>query len=131
MCCLVRRGHPRIADTITVEQFQAEQHVLLNHRRFNLTLADYFILQRLAARSVYCEHSSELSILATVSESDAIAILPRSFVEKYQDTFSLCAIDIPYKTRPIDQHMIWTKKFDQAPAHQWLRQTIAAAAAKL
>ncbi|CAH0991203.1 HTH-type transcriptional regulator LeuO [Sinobacterium norvegicum] len=124
MCCLVRKNHPRITDSISIEQFEAEQHVLLSHRRFNLTLADYFILQRLDARPTYCEHSSEFSILATVSECDAIAILPRGLVEKHQDKFGVRAIDIPYKTRPIELNMIWAKKFDQAPAHRWLRETI-------
>lgn len=121
---LVRQDHPRITDPISEEEYYAEEHILLNLRLFDLPLDDYFIINRLNSRKIYCEHSSEISMLSTVADTDAIAIMPKRVIDHFQHLFKIRKVSLPFKTRPVEYHMIWPKKLSQSPAHQWLRSTI-------
>lgn len=124
LVCVVRKGHPRISNTLSREQYFSEKHIVLNMRRGNLSMVDFLTDEVLPHREVYCEQSSILAMLATVANCDAIAVAAQTFSQEYAELFGLQVLQPPLDTRAINYHMVWSKKLDRNPASIWLRNTL-------
>lgn len=124
LSCVVSQDHPRISNRISREQYFNEKHAYLNMRRLNLALVDYFTDEILPRRKMYSEHGSIMSMLTTISESDAIGIAPTDYAQQYAPLLKLQTLPLPLACKPIDTYMIHTKKLNNNPANKWLRDTL-------
>lgn len=124
LSCIVSKRHPRIQQRISREQYFAEKHTYLNMRRINLALIDYFADEILPRRKMYSEHGSIMSMLTTISVSEAIGIAPTNYAEQYASLLGLQILPVPLACKPIDIYMVHTKKLHNNPANKWLRDTL-------
>ncbi|WP_426414896.1 LysR family transcriptional regulator [Aestuariirhabdus sp. LZHN29] len=131
ICCVVRQGHPRIRGQINADQYYQEMHVLLTLRRHSLTVADILTREVLRPRSIYCEHNSLVSMLATVGRSDAIGVSSTSLAQQYQQAFELQILPLPFSADPVPIYLVWATRLHNHPAQQWLRMTLERVAAKI
>ncbi|RRJ83195.1 LysR family transcriptional regulator [Aestuariirhabdus litorea] len=131
ICCIARRGHPRIEGTLDREGYYREEHVIFNLRRQNITLADLLIRERLRPRRIYCEHGSLIGMLATVGRSNAIGVTSVAMARQYQESFGLQVLPLPFIADPVRVHLVWTARMEHHPAQQWLRTTLQQVAGQL
>ncbi|QFU23702.1 LysR family transcriptional regulator [Shewanella eurypsychrophilus] len=124
LVCVVRKGHPRISDSISREQYFAEKHIILNLKRGNLSVVDFLTDEVLPTREVYSEQASLLAMLATASKSDAITLASYSYAKEYAELFGLQVLTLPLDVNPIQYHMVWSSKLSRNPANMWLRETL-------
>ncbi|WP_028864749.1 LysR family transcriptional regulator [Psychromonas aquimarina] len=122
--CVVRKGHPRINGSISIDQYLNEKHVFLTLKRLNSTGLELMSLQALPERKMLTEQSSMMSMLATVKNSDAIGLTISRYAAQFAPLFNLQVLEVPFSSKPIDFYMIWNKKFNHNPAHKWLRKSI-------
>ncbi|MCL1057671.1 LysR family transcriptional regulator [Shewanella gelidimarina] len=125
LVCVARKDHPRIQDTLNINAYFAEKHVIFKMRRSNLAIAELYSEAVMPQRKTYSEQSSVLTMLATASKSDAIAIASTHYLKEYAELFNLTQYPLPFDTRPIEYHMIWSKKLQSNRANAWLREMIA------
>lgn len=125
LVCIVRADHPRIGDTLSKSQFLNEKHILLNFQSEDKSALELFIDEPMPERKVLSEQTSMMSMFASVSQTDAVAVTLERYSSQYAERFGLKVLSLPYKTKPIDYYMIWNSKFNHNPAHQWLRSAIA------
>ena len=122
--CLVNHAHPRIADAITVEAYQAEEHIGIVSGTGAQLLTSSFEKQKVERR-LALELPGFLGLPAIVSSTDLIATLPRHIGETLASFFGLrvlpCPIDIPGFT--VKQH--WHARFHHEPGNRWLREVCA------
>ncbi|WP_026971625.1 LysR family transcriptional regulator [Aliagarivorans marinus] len=121
---VVRKGHPRIKESITKEQFYQEKHVFINIERQQTSAFDTVAVEGRGKRQLFCEQTSMLSMLSTVSSSNAIASSLDHFADEFAPLFNLNTLAMPIEVNPFDIYMIWHKKHTHNPAHQWLRSLI-------
>jgi len=124
LSCVVSNNHPRIQRHISREQYFTEKHAFLNMRRINLALVDYFTDEILPRRNMYSEHGSIMSMLTTISVSDAIGIAPTDYAQQYAALLNLQVLPMPLACKPITIYMIHTNKLNNNPANKWLRETL-------
>ncbi|MGR5236014.1 LysR family transcriptional regulator [Vibrio alfacsensis] len=128
ICCIARSDHPRIKNNrIDRDTFFAEEHAFLNVRRFKQTLTDYLAEEVLPHRKMGSEHTSMMGMMACVAQSDFIGINSVRLISQYKERFGLQLLEVPFPVRSTKVHMIWSTKFENNKANQWLRQLIIAA----
>ena len=120
-----RKGHPRIDQTISREQFYFEKRISLRQRRIDLLKMNYFTDENLIPKEITCEGPSSLSILALVSESDSIAAVSALMAKKYAKLFNLQTMPLPFVSKPFKHFMVWHKRSDNNPANKWLRNKLS------
>ncbi len=124
LICVVRNGHPRINDALSREQFSQEKHILLNFKSADKSALGLFINEPMPERHILSKQTSMMSMFASVSQTDAIAVTLESYAKQYAKRFNLTILPLPLKNKPIDYYMIWNSKFNHNQPHQWLRKTI-------
>ncbi|MGY3572302.1 LysR family transcriptional regulator [Vibrio paucivorans] len=127
LCCITHKDHPRLnADTISKEAYLAERHALFDMTRFNLKFVDWITEGVLPQRKVYSEHKSLLGMMAAVSYSDAVGVVPHTIANQYKEVFNLVILDFPFETKTFDSHLVYLSKMNANPANRWVRELIMA-----
>ncbi|MGF1911400.1 LysR family transcriptional regulator [Vibrio kasasachensis] len=121
---IARKEHPRIRDSIDEAQYYDEKHVTFRMRRSNQYTADYFTTLPLKERKISAECDSLITMCALISSSDCIGSTSRYIANRFAEHFQLQVLPIPFETVPVQQYMIWHKRTDNHPSHQWLRDKI-------
>lgn len=127
--CVAAKNHPRIHGSLSAQQYAAERHCILNLSRHGLSLGEIFCEEPLPERRLYSENSSEISMMASISRSDAIGIAPSRLAASFAPLLQLQVLPFPFKTRPIPVYMVWPRRLDNQPAHRWLRDILSQAVA--
>ena len=121
---IARKGHPRICGAIDQAQYYDEKHMTFRMRRSNQYTADYFTTQPLNERRISAECDSLITMCALISASDCIGSTSRYIANRFAEHFQLQVLSPPFETVPVQQFMIWHKRTDNHPSHQWLRKKI-------
>ena len=124
LVCVARKDHPRIQDKLSSEAYFSEKHVVFKMRRSNLAITELYSETVLPQRKTYSEQSSLLSMLATTSKTDAISVGSSRYLKEYAQLFNLVQYPLPFETRPIEYHLIWSKKLQRNSANAWLREQL-------
>ncbi len=124
LVCVARKAHPRIQGPLSSEAYFSEKHVVFKMRRSNLAITELYSETALPQRKTYSEQSSLLSMLATTSKTDAISVGSSRYLKEYAQLFNLAQYPLPFDTRPIEYHLIWSKKLQRNSANAWLREQI-------
>jgi len=121
--CIARRGHPRIDGSITLEQYAGEHHAAIFYKSQGGGLIDTVLEQQGKRRrqTVLVPHFAGVPFL--VAASDLIAVVPEGLVRRFGH-LSLQALDLPIEIAPFHLTMVWHERYDNDPAHAWLRDRI-------
>lgn len=130
--CLVRTGHPALANGWSLATYGRSRHIQVTsnaYRNFSAALA-----QSLAALDVRCEIAITVpSYLATphiVAASDFVATLPRSIATAFAATLPVSIVPLPVEMPGISLSLLWHERHHHDPAHRWMRDLIAATLAE-
>lgn len=121
---IARKGHPRIEDSVTREQFYAEKHITWKLRREDTYMADYFTEERLSERQVAAECTSLVSLMSMVSTSNCIAVVTESIATAFADKLDIQVLDCPFTSKPVHYRLLTHNRERQSPANMWLREKI-------
>ncbi|MCG9726471.1 LysR family transcriptional regulator [Vibrio brasiliensis] len=124
ICIIARKGHPRIKQTINIEQFYAEKHVTLKMRREQAYLADYFTEESIGERRVAAECDSLVSQMTMISNSDCLAAVVRSLADQFAERLDLQVLDAPFTSIPVKYRLMAHNRMKASPANQWLRNKL-------
>lgn len=122
--CVVREGHPRVKQRISLEQFLELEHVQVAPRGqpggyLDELLAGRGLTRRVARAVPFFQLALELTArsdyVLTVSERLAKLLGPR---------LGLRLLDPPIPLEPYALSMVWHPRFDGDPAHGWLREQL-------
>ncbi|WEM45716.1 LysR family transcriptional regulator (plasmid) [Photobacterium sp. DA100] len=124
LCIIVRKQHPRIADSISLEQYYQEKHITLKLRREDAYLADYFTEESLEERNIAAECDSLLSQMSLVSSCDCVAVVTRSMAIMFAEKLNIKILEAPFTNIPIRYRLMTHNRMRQSPANRWLRDKL-------
>ena len=118
--CLVNAQHPRIRETLDLDQYGREAHISIVHGTGAQLLQE--ALQRAGVqRRVVLELPGFLGLQTMVSSTDLIATLPRHIGQTLASRAGMrvhpCPVPVP--SFLVKQH--WHARFHQDAANRWLR----------
>jgi DNA-binding transcriptional LysR family regulator len=86
-----------------------------------------FVDQALGARGLgrnIAHRAPRLSAAAILAATDMVAVLSRRLAGHWKRTYGLSSCELPFASPAIRIGMLWHRRFDDQPAHRWLRGVI-------
>ncbi|MGC2963728.1 LysR family transcriptional regulator [Paraburkholderia sp. GV068] len=121
MVCMVRKGHPRIGNTISLEEFLEERHVAVvmhgtAHWRIEKALEEQSI-----SRSIAVSIPSFLGLAQIVASTPLVALVQAHLGTILSQSGNVKLLDAPVSIPSYDVTLYWHERYHQDPANQWLR----------
>ncbi|CAM2152055.1 LysR family transcriptional regulator [Pararobbsia alpina] len=124
---LSRRGHPRVGKRLSLDDYVAEQHVLVTSRRRGLGMEDMELVRSGLQRHVRlrCMHYS--AACRVVSQTDLLLTMPGRHARLINESFGNTVHAFPLDSAAADAYLYWHANADGDPANQWFRQRLVEA----
>jgi DNA-binding transcriptional LysR family regulator len=127
---VLRSGHPALRKKLTTAALAELQHLGISSSGEDLTFLDEFLKARKSAR-VVASDVPYLSAGAVLVQSNLVAILGRKLAMEFRRAYAIEIREFPFEAPFLHSVMSWHRRFDDVPAHRWLRSTIVGAATTL
>lgn len=125
---VVRRGHPAAVDgTIALRTLGDYPHLILSSTGEETDFVDAHLARHNLSRRVTLRVPL-LAAPATLTQSEMIAILSESTARRFAESSPLEVLALPFPSPQLMTAMMWHRRVDGVPAHQWLRGLIASVA---
>lgn len=125
---IVRRDHPQVSSTISLDQLCALDHVVVSPRGGGFTGAtDVALAAHGRQRRVVLSVPSFLMVPEIVARSDMAALVPERVARDRADRLQL--LRPPVRVPGFAIAMVWHHRTDRHPALGWLRDRVRALAA--
>jgi DNA-binding transcriptional LysR family regulator len=122
---LVRRGHPAAANgTISLQALADHPHLMLSSTGEETGFVDAHLARQELTRSVALRVPL-LAAAATLAQSDMIAVLSASTARAFAVSVPLDVLSLPFPSPRQVTAMLWHRRMDNVPAHQWLRGLVS------
>jgi len=129
LACLASINNSRIGDDtkISLALFEELQHVVVKPAG-KLKTGIFKILQKYnIKRDTACTVSNFNSVPGIVENTNYLAVLPKRLCQQLAKSHSLRVYELPTKIanlRDFPFHLSWHRRYQNDPAHRWLRQQI-------
>ena len=123
--CALRRDHPRIGDSLSVDQFQEETHLAITPCGTGHGILEKTLEAKNLRRRVGLAVPSFLGIASIITSLDYLAVLPEQLARHLAAPGNIKVLPLPFSVPAyyIVQH--WHERYTQDPASRWLRSVIA------
>ncbi|QBR03331.1 LysR family transcriptional regulator [Paraburkholderia pallida] len=119
-----RTGHPRLKRRPNAKQFCELEHVIVSPDGGGFRgVTDETLAEAGLARRVVLSVPHFLFVMSALAQSDLVAMLPWRLV---RDNPALKVVEAPVEVPGYEVCMLWHERVHRDPAHQWLREQIAA-----
>lgn len=129
--CLVKRDHPEIGDTLSLEQFLRCRHALYAtsgsmHYGVEQALARLSLSRNVA---LTVPRFSALPFL--VAQSDLIVTVPEDLALLFAQLLDVKVFKLPLSQANFQIKQYWHERLHAEPAHKWLRQVVRGLVSRL
>jgi DNA-binding transcriptional LysR family regulator len=122
---IVRKDHPSINDTLSLEQYIALDHVLISPLGKDSGIIDEWLEKNDLSRKVALIVPHFLSAPLIIAQTDMVLTLPYRVAEKFAQIAPIKLLPTPIDLPNYPLSMIWHPLYERNPADQWLRAQIA------
>jgi DNA-binding transcriptional LysR family regulator len=126
---VTRRGHPIVERKLDLDAFAELPHLVISSSGDDLGFVDAELATRGLSRSVLTE-APYLSAGALLTQSHMVAVMGRQIAEEFRRAYAIELTPLPIPSPPLCSVMVWHSRFDDHPAHGWLRGAIGSVGAQ-
>nr|WP_314372532.1 LysR family transcriptional regulator [Sphingomonas paucimobilis] len=123
--CLVRADHPRIADTLTLEQFLAADHIVVSQDGRSQEVFERRVRQLGLDRRITLHSPHFMSVPLLVARSDMITVVPQAVGRIYAHLLGLKLLALPFDVPGVELRQFWHRRSHTDQAAKWLRKLVA------
>src|ERR1700751_2193844 len=127
---VLRSGHPALRKKLTAVSLAELQHLGISSSGENLEFVDAFLKARKGGR-FFASDAPYLSAGAVLVQSNLVAILGRKLAMEFRRAYPIEIRELPFEASLLTSVMSWHPRFDDVPAHRWLRSIIIGTATTL
>ncbi len=120
--CMLRKGHPHVGQTLSLEEFTSLHHALVTPRQLNDSgLVDDMLSKLGRTRRIALAVPHFLVAPVAIVSSDLILTLSARLARAFAEIYPLRVLPVPLKLPgyTITQH--WHERWHRDPTHIWLR----------
>ena len=123
--CATRAAHPRIGETLTLEAFQAENHLAITTQGTGHGVVERILELKKIHRRIALEVPSFLGIASILEVHDYLVILPEHLAQYLMASGAIKVFPLPFDMPgyPVMQH--WHERYSQDASSRWLRNVMA------
>lgn len=128
--CVMRKNHPLASAPLTLERFCAARHMLVSFSGRPFGFVDEALASLGRERQVVLTVNQFFTAGRVVADSNLLTVLPRHFVRVTGIAEQLVLRPLPFEVSPVHVDALWHRRSQLRGPHVWLRQAVAAAAAR-
>jgi DNA-binding transcriptional LysR family regulator len=123
--CALRRDHPRVRDSLSLDEFQNETHLAITTCGTGHGVVEKTLEAKNVRRKVGLVVPSFLGIATIITTLDYLAVLPEQLACHLASAGNIKLLPLPFSVPSyfIMQH--WHERFTNDPASRWLRSVMA------
>jgi DNA-binding transcriptional LysR family regulator len=123
--CLAAQDHPRIGDSLSVEGFLAEGHIVITSSGTGHLIVEKVLAQQGMEREVVLRLPSFLGVARIVARTELLVIVPQMLGETLasQEAIRQLSPPVVLPSYSVKQH--WHERYHADAGNAWLRQTMA------
>jgi len=123
--CVARKDHPRVGETLNLEEFQNETHLAITTCGTGHGVLEKALEARSIRRRVGLTVPSFLGIASIIATLDYLAVIPEQLARHLARAGNIKVLPLPFSVSSyyIMQH--WHERYTQDPASKWLRSVVA------
>jgi DNA-binding transcriptional LysR family regulator len=123
--CAVRANHSRIDNTVSLEQFERESHVVLTMPGSGIEVVEKALEANRIHRKVRLRLPGCFGISSMITGTDCLAIVPEQLGKLIAGAGRIKLLPLPFALPPYYVMQHWHERYTHDPASQWLRSVIA------
>jgi DNA-binding transcriptional LysR family regulator len=128
--CLVRKDHPAVGRTLSLEAYCALPHVVVSPEGRG-SAVDEALRRRGLRRRVALRVPSFLFAPLVVAETDLVATTAARVARRFAEVLPLRVLEPPLPQPEFALALGWHERLRQDPAHAWFRRLVAEVAREL
>lgn len=124
---MVRRGHPSVRDSLSLNQYLALSHVVygrLGRRGLRNSIVDRELKRLGVARKIALQVPGFHAMPVVVRDTNFICTLPRRIAQVYGADFHLKTLKPPLNLERLSLYLVWSKLMDDDLAQKWFRDSL-------
>ncbi|QIM48000.1 LysR family transcriptional regulator [Pusillimonas sp. DMV24BSW_D] len=122
--CIVRRDHPKIKDTITLDDYLNMPHAVVSAPGSGHDIIESTLVKKGYQRRVALRLSHFLAIPLIVASTDLIVTIPTMLAESYSIVNNIKVIEPPIEFPEYTISQYWHARVHNDPGHRWLRELV-------
>lgn len=123
--CVVRSDHPRIANILSLDQFQNEVHLAITTSGTGHSVVEKALEQKRIRRNIGLRVSGFLGIAGIITSTDCLAIVPEQLGEALAGSGEIKLLELPFQVPAYYVMQHWHERYTHDPAIRWLRAVFA------
>jgi DNA-binding transcriptional LysR family regulator len=125
LVCAVAAEHPRIGDSLSLQEFLSETHVAVTTSGTGHAVLEKALEAKRVHRKIGLTLPSFLGITPVLASLDYIATLPERLAHHIAQTVPIKTFPVPVHVPPYVVVQQWHERYTHDPASHWLRALIA------
>jgi len=123
--CLVSTSHPRIGESLSREQFEAEEHATVSTSGTGHLIVERELARQGIVRRVVLQIPNFVAVAFVIEQTDMIITIPRRLGQMLagRGHFRCLPVPVPLPEYAVKQH--WHERFHRDPGNRWLRSVIS------
>jgi len=122
--CIMRKDHPDIESTLTMEQYTAAEFISLSVSEYEEQAIDVKLKELGIKRKIRLIVENEATIPHLIVKTDFFANVVELVANAFAPWLPIKIMDMPIPITDIKFYQYWHTRHQEEPAHVWLRQTI-------
>ncbi len=122
--CVVRRDHPDIKESLTLEQYLEAEFIGLSISDVKQARIDRLLREKGFRRKVRLTVENEVMIPQLISKSDYLANIANLVAIEFLPWLPIRLVPLPVELDELEFFQYWHDRHQKDPGHNWLRQTI-------
>lgn len=123
---VARKDHPQIRPGFELDDYLAQEHVLVSSRRAGPGLEDIELSRLGLQRHVRLRCQHYFAACMVVSQGDLVLTMPERHARLTNLPFGNQILPFPVQTPQLDAYLYWHGNVDNEPANRWLREQLVA-----
>lgn len=131
LAVVVRRDHPQLQPGYSLDDYLAQQHLLVSSRRQGPGIVDIELSRLGLERRVRLRCQQSDAAFRIVADSDLVLTMLEFDARAANTAFGHRILPLPIDSDSVDMYMYWHRSVDNDAANRWLRSEVAMMCATL
>ena len=119
--CMLRQGHPRIGETMSMKTFMEARHAVVNAEGTGHGIVEAMFERAGFAPEMVVRLPHFLAAPMVVAATDLVATVPQKLGAAFAQVLPLRLLPHPLKIPVFQVNQYWHRRYHKDPANQWLR----------
>ncbi|MCK9381049.1 MAG: LysR family transcriptional regulator [Sulfuritalea sp.] len=123
--CMVAADHPRIADQLSLVQFEAEDHAVISSSGSAPSIIEREISRQGIKRRVALKIPNFLGAAFVIEHTDLLVTIPRRLGDVLQGRGAFRIFPVPFELPEYEVKQHWHERYHQDQGNRWLRGVVS------